>query len=243
MALAFQLYYWPNIPGRGEFVRLALEYAGANYIDAARQQGADAVHSVLGDPAIVTVPFAPPILMTEECCLAQTANILLYLGERYGLAPGDVPGRFWTHQLQLTLADWLVEIHDTHHPLGPTLHYEDQRAEAERRAAVFHEHRLPAFMQYFERTLDANPTGSGWLVGDRVTYADLSLFQILEGLSYAFPEAMRLAGQGYPRMHALRERVRTLPGVAEYLASERRLAFSEEGIFRHYPELDASGPV
>jgi len=241
--MAWQLYYWPDIPGRGELVRLGLEYTGVRYTDVARQRGADAVHSVLGDPAIVTQPFAPPVLMTEEGCLAQTANILLYLGERYGLAPADVPGRFWTHQLQLTLADWLVEVHDTHHPLGPTLHYEDQRAEAERRAAVFHQDRLPAFMQYFERALDANPTASGWLVGDSTTYADLSLFQMLEGLSYAFPEAMRLAAQGYPRMHALRDLVRTLPGVAAYLVSDRRLAFSEQGIFRRYPELDASGPV
>lgn len=238
-----QLYYWPEIPGRGEFVRLALEYVGVSYVDVGRRGGADAVQSLLDDPALVNVAFAPPVLVTEEVCISQTANILLYLGERYGLAPTDTPARLWVNQLQLTLADWLTEIHDTHHPLGPGLHYEDQREEATRRAAVFHSDRLPKYMQYFERVIDANPATAGWLVGDAVTYADLSLFHTLEGLVYAFPEAMRLFAQGYPRMYALRERVRALPGVDEYLVSDRRLAFNQAGIFRHYPELDAGGPV
>ncbi len=240
-----QLYYWPHIPGRGEFVRLALEYAGIAYVDMARRGRGDveAVESILGDPALVNLPFAPPVLLSDEVCLAQTANILLYLGERHGLAPADTPARLWAHQLQLTLADWLVEIHDTHHPIGATLDYEDQREEAARRAAVFHRDRLPAYMQYFERVIHANPGTAGWLVGDAAGYVDLSLFQVLEGLEYAFPAAFGWFSQGYPRMHALRERVRALPAIAEYLASDRRVAFNDDGIFRHYPELDAPGPV
>ena len=241
-----ELYYWPIIPGRGEFVRLALEWAGVEYVDAARHgDGADpaAVQALLDDPGTATLPFAPPILRTDDALLAQTPNILLYLGERHGLAPADTPGRLWTHQLQLTLADWLTEIHDTHHPLGPTLYYEDQRDEAKRRAGIFHEHRLPKYMQYFERVIHANPSTEGWLAGEGATYVDLSLFQLLEGIAHAFPTALGRFEHGYPRMHALRERVRELPGVTEYLASDRRMPFNDDGIFRHYPELDASGPV
>jgi len=240
-----RLYYWPGIPGRGEFVRLALEYAGIAYVEVGRRDGgdADAVQSILDDPALASPPFAPPVLLTDEVCLAQTANILLYLGERHGLAPADTPARLWAHQLQLTLADWLVEIHDTHHPVGPALYYEDQRDEAIRRAGVFHESRLPKYMHYFERVIHANPGTAGWLVGEDAGYVDLSLFQMLEGLEYAFPAALGALPQGYPRLYALRERVRGLPRVAEYLASDRRLAFNNDGIFRHYPELDAPGPV
>jgi glutathione S-transferase len=244
--MTVQLYYWPTIPGRGEFVRLALEYAGVRYVDVARAGGGadfDAVQALLDDPSVVTAPFAPPVLLTEEVCLAQTANILLYLGERHGLAPADTGGRLWTHQLQLTLADWLTEIHDSHHPLGPTLYYEDQQVEAGRRAEVFHEYRLPKYMQYFERVIHANPSTEGWLVGEGITYVDLSLFQLLDGLAHAFPTAMGWFEHGYPRMHALRDRVRALPAIADYLASDRRVAFNEDGIFRHYPAQDAPGPV
>lgn len=238
----YTLYYWPTIQGRGEFVRLALEAAGAAYDDVGRRgDGADfaAVAEVLERAGVAHVPFAPPVLEADGQLLAQTANILLFLGPRLGLAPDDEAGRLWMNQLQLTLADWVDEIHDTHHPLGPSLHYEDQRDEAARRARVFHGHRLPKFLDYFERVLAANPAGEGHLVGDDLGYADLSLFQVIAGLRYAFPRAMAALEPGYPRVAALHARVESLPAVAAYLASERRIAFNEDGLFRHYPELDA----
>lgn len=239
-----RLYYWPTIQGRGEFVRLALEAAGVAYEDVGRRgDGADfaVVAELLERAGVAHMPFAPPVLEVDGQFIAQTANILLYLGPRHGLAPDDEAGRLWTNQLQLTIADWVVEIHDTHHPLGPSLHYEDQRAEAARRAEIFHVYRLPKFMAYFERVLAANPAGDRHLAGDRVSCADLSLFQVVDGLRYAFPRAMAALDPEHPRIAALHEHVRTIPAVAAYLASPRRIPFNEDGIFRHYPELDATG--
>lgn len=237
-----ELYYWPTIQGRGEFVRLALEEAGAAYVDIGRRgDGADfaAVAAVLDPHGEAHVPFAPPVLAADGQLIAQTANILLFLGARHDLAPGDEAGRLWTHQLQLTLADWVDEIHDTHHPLGPSLYYEDQKPEAARRARAFREERLGKFMDYFERVLAANGAGDGYLVGDGVTYPDLSLFQVVEGLRYAFPNAMVGLEAGHPRVIALHGRVAERPRIAAYLGSPRRIPFNEDGIFRRYPELDA----
>ncbi len=233
--MRYELYYWPQIQGRGEFVRLALEEAGADYVDAARVKGGmDKMMRLLKGGA--RPPFAPPFLKAGKLLLAQTAMILFYLGGRHGLAPRDEAGRFWVHQCQLTLLDFLVEIHDTHHPIAGGLYYKDQKPEALRRAAEFHASRLPKYLGYFENLLTKHPRGG--LAGAKLCYADLSLFQITEGLAYAFPQAMAGRTSRYPRLHALRDRVAARPRIKAYLASARRIRFNEQGIFRHYPELD-----
>jgi glutathione S-transferase len=240
--MRYELYYWPSIPGRGEFVRLALELAGADYVDVAREPksgGMAAMMRVLGAPTLEHAPFAPPFLKAGAQIIGQTANILLFLGDKHGLAPADEAGRLWTHQLQLTLADFVVEIHDVHHPIAGALYYEDQKPEAKRRAAIFRKERLPKFLGYFENVLKRNSRGARFLVGGEVSYVDLSVFQVMAGLHYAFPRAMATAKRRYPLLHALAARVATLPRIAAYLASERRMDFNEQGIFRHYPELDA----
>jgi glutathione S-transferase len=238
--MRYELYYWPSIQGRGEFVRLALEEAGADYRDVARESGKKA-----GIPALLQYldggrlqrpPFAPPFLKAGRIVIGQTANILQFLGPRHGLAPKDERGRLWTHELQLTVADFLVEIHDTHHPIGANLYYEDQKPEARRRAADFLKNRVPKFLSYFEQVLANN---GRYLVGRTLTYADLSMYQIIAGLSYAFPRAMARAARKYRRLYALHASVQERPRIAAYLASPRRIAFNEEGIFRRYPELDA----
>jgi len=238
--MTYALYYWPTIQGRGEFVRLALEEAGVACEDVARgRDGPDfrAISAVLdGDTAYP--PFAPPVLRDGERVIAQTANVLLYLGARHGLAPDDEVGRLWTNQLQLTLADWVDEIHDTHHPLGASLYYDEQKPEAARRSRVFLDQRLPKFMRYFERLLASRPGDEPWLAGGAITYADLSLFQVVDGLRYAFPRAMARVEAGCPGVVALHDRVRARPRIAAYLASGRRVPFNEDGIFRRYPELD-----
>jgi glutathione S-transferase len=237
----YELYYWPNIPGRGEFVRLVLEEAGVAWIDVGRRprkQG-DGIEAVLafyagrneGHPV-----FAPPVLKQGELVLAQTAAICHFLGRHHGLAPRDEAGEAHALELQLTLADLVDEVHDTHHPISAMLYYEEQKAAAKKRAAHFVKERLPRFLGYFERVLEHS--GGDWLVGRKVSHADLSLFQALEGLAYAFPRAFARAGEATPRVLALRERVRARPRIAAYLASARRLPFNQEGIFRHYPELD-----
>ena len=237
--MRYELYYWSSIQGRGEFVRLALEEAGAPYVDVARTDGGEErMLALLVDDKLACPPFAPPFLKAGKRLIGQTANILLYLGERHGLAPTSQAGRLWTHQLQLTLADLVVEAHDTHHPIAGSLYYEDQRPEAKRRAADFGANRLPKFLRYFERVLTGNPSGPAHLVGARLTYADLSLFQVVSGLGYAFPKTMARTAKRYPQVLALHARVAALPRIAAYLASERRLPFNEQGIFRHYPELD-----
>jgi glutathione S-transferase len=239
--MSYELYYWAGIQGRGEFVRLALEEAGAEYVDVARQAGGeDAMMRLLrGNGAVRHLPFAPPFLRSGELTIGQTANILLYLGARHGLAPADEAGRLWAHQLQLTIADFVDEVHDTHHPIASSLYYEDQREEARARAADFLKSRAPKYLGYFERVLERTGGGPAHLVGAALTYPDLSLFQIVAGLRYAFPRAMARLEPRYPRVIALHDRVGVLPRIAAYLASDRRIAFNEHGIFRHYPELDS----
>jgi glutathione S-transferase len=236
--MRYELYYWPEIQGRGEFVRLALEDAGADYVDVARRRGGmRSMLRLLDGSRVERPPFAPPFLKAGKLLIGQTANILFYLGGRHGLAPANEAGRLWTHQLQLTIADLVQEAHDTHHPIASGLYYEDQKKEARRRAADFLENRVPKYLGYFEGVLARNGQGRH-LVGRRLTYADLSLFQVVAGLRYAFPRAMERIEKKLPRVASLHDRVAERPNIAAYLASKRRLPFSEEGIFRHYPELD-----
>ena len=238
--MTYQLHYWPTIQGRGEFVRLALEEAGAAYVDVARGD-ADAGG---GEAALMAdldqgdhPPFAPPFLVDGDLVIGQTANILLHLGLRHGLAPRAEGGRLWVNQLQLTIADLVVEAHDVHHPVGMGLYYEDQKPEAARRAREFRDQRMKKFLGWFETVLERAPNG-GWLTGDALTYADLSLFQAVEGLRYAFPHAMARLEPKLPRVIAVRDAVAERPNIKAYLASDRRIAFNTEGIFRRYPELD-----
>lgn len=238
-AMRYELYYWPSTPGRGEFVRLALEEAAAQYRDVARRQGGVASMMRLIEGGRAAHPaFAPPILKAGPLVIAQTANILLYLGRHLGLAPRSEAGALWTHQLQLTIADFVAEIHDTHHPIGSGLYYEDQKREARRRAADFRKNRMPKYLGYFERVLARNPQGAAYLVGGRLSYADLSLFEIAAGLRYAFPKSFARASRRCPKLLAVAERVAARPRIAAYLASPRRLPYDQVGIFRHYPELD-----
>ena len=234
--MRYELYYWPMIQGRGEYVRLALEEAGAAYRDVAREEGIAAMTTMLQADSD-TPPFAPPFLKAGRRVIGQTANILLFLGNRHGLAPKAEAGQLWVHQLQLTVTDFVVKIHDTHHPLGPTLYYEDQRAPAKKRTAEFWNERVPKFLGYFEQIL-AN-SGGAYVTGRRLTHVDLSLFQIIAGLRYAFPNRMAAFERSIPGLVALHDRVAARPNISAYLASERRIAFNEDGIFRHYKALDA----
>lgn len=237
--MTYELYYWPSIQGRGEFVRLVLEDAGAPYVDVARTPGGmERMQALLrGEGDAPLVPFAPPFLHADGLWLAQTAHITAFLGERLGLAPADAQGRLTARTLALTIADLVAEAHDTHHPIATEQYYEDQRDAARARARSFRAHRLPKFLGWLERSL-ARRGDAGVLVGAEVSYVDLAAFQIVEGLTYAFPRAMAARKHELPRLHALRERIAARPRLAAYLASPRRLPFSEQGIFRHYPELD-----
>jgi glutathione S-transferase len=235
----YELYYWPTIQGRGEFVRLALEEAGADYIDAARRagkRGLPAMMQLIDGRRIKRPPFAPPFLKAGPLVIAQTANILLYLGGRLGLAPREEAARLWVHQLQLTIADLVALIHDTHHPITGYLYYEEQRAAAKLATKYFWRYRLPKFLRHFERVLQRS--GGPYLLGRKLTYADLSLFQIVEGLRYAFPKRMKRFERKVPRVLALHERVAKRPRIAAYLASPRRIPFSQWGIYRYFKELD-----
>lgn len=237
--MRYELYYWDGIQGRGEFVRLALEEAGADYVDVARHgKGEQKMLSLLDGRRVPRPSFAPPFLRAGHILVGQTPNILLFLGPRLKLVPAGEAGRLWTHQLQLTIADLVGEVHDTHHPIAASLYYESQRREAKRRARHLAGERLPKYLGYFERVLAANPQGPRHLVGARLTYADLSLFQLVAGLHYAFPNAMQRLARGHRNVVALHDRVSVRPRIATYLASPRRLAFNTQGIFRHYPALD-----
>lgn len=237
--MTYELYYWPGLQGRGEFVRLALEEAGADYIDVARKRNAETMLLSFFERADITHPsFAPPFLKDGDLIIGQTAAILLYLGDRHGLAPKDAASRLWAHQIQLTIADLVSEAHDSHHPLGADLYYEEQKPEALRRAKGFREERIQKYFDWLETILARNPSGDEHLVGDALSYADLSLFQVVEGLLYAFPKKTRAVLAETPRVARLRRIVAQRPRIRAYLASDRRVKFNEHGIFRHYPELD-----
>jgi glutathione S-transferase len=238
--MRYELYYWPSIQGRGEFVRLALEDGCADYVDVARdpRRGPAAVNEFFEATAFDPPPFAPPFLKAGKVVIAQTANILFYLGPRVDLAPKNEILRLWAHQLQLTVADWVAEVHNVHHPISGALYYEDQKKEAKRCAEDFLRSRLPRYLGYFEDILNRNPRESPYVLGKRASYVDLSLFQMVEGLRYAFPRAMRRMERNSPKLMALRDRVAMRRRLAAYLASPRRIPFNQQGIFRHYPELD-----
>jgi glutathione S-transferase len=237
--MAYELFYWPGIQGRGEFIRLALEEAGAEYRDVGRETGGiAALQEAMAGKRGGFGSFAPPMLRHGKLFIGQSANILFYIGGQENLAPKSEPARLWTHQIQLTIADLAVEAHDVHHPLGGDLYYEEQKPEALRRAEVFRKNRVPKFLAWFESILANNPKGDGHLVGARLSYVDLSLFQAVEGLSYALPRLMQKVAKKSPRVMALRDAVAARPRIKAYLASPRRLAFNEHGLFRHYPELD-----
>jgi len=237
--MRYELYYWPTIQGRGEFVRLALEEAGADYVDVARKPGKSgmrAMMKLLDGTRIAHPPFAPPFLKAGKLVIGQTANILLYLGGRLGLAPRDEAGALWAHQLQLTIADLVTHIHDTHHPISGWLYFEQQRPAAKLRTKDFWRYRVPKFLGYFERVI--TKSGGPYLLGRKLSYVDLSLFQIVEGLRYSFPKRMKRFEKKVPLVIALHGRVAKRPRVAAYLASTRRIAFSQWGIYRYFKELD-----
>lgn len=238
--MRFELYYWPSIQGRGEFVRLALEDAGADYLDVARlpKRGMPAMMRLLESRSNEYPPFAPPFLKAGKLLIAQTANVLLYLGPRLDLAPKSEADRLWAHHLQLTIADWLAEVHDIHHPIVGGLYYEEQKAEARPRPADFTANRLPKFLDYCEQILKRDPRRSEYLLGRKISYVDLSLFQMIEGLCYAFPRMTARLEPNCPRLIALHDRVCARPRIASYLKSPRRIAFKQKGIFRRYPDLD-----
>lgn len=235
----YKLYYWPTIQGRGEFVRLALEEADVPYIDVARGKGGmQAMIDVIAHGSDIRAAFAPPVLRAGELLIGQTANILMYLGARHGLAPRSEAGRLWCNQLQLTISDIVAEAHDTHHPISVNLYYEEQTREARAKSRDFVVERIPKYLDYFETVLRANPGRGGWIVGSRLSYVDLSLFQLLDGLRYAFPKSMEAYGERWPGLVRLAGRVAARPRVAAYLASKRRLANNEDDLFRNYPELE-----
>ena len=241
--MAYEFFYWPEIQGRGEFVRLALEDAGTAYVDVARGpesegRGVPAMLAVMHGKGTSHVPFAPPFLRDGSVIVSHTAAILLYLGGRIGLAPTDQDGRFWTHQIQLTITDIVKEVYNSHHPIDEDKWFHEQKDEAIARAEVFRRDRMPKFLGWFEQILETNPAGANHLVGGAASYADLSLFQLIEGLRFAFPLACERELAKLPRVTALHKAVAERPRLKPYLASERRVPFKETGIFRRYPELD-----
>ncbi|MCV0384391.1 MAG: glutathione S-transferase [Erythrobacter sp.] len=239
---AYDLWYWPSIQGRGEFVRVFMEAAGLSYRDRARETDAQALVEDMearaegGDFA----PYAPPYLVERETdfAIAQVAHIVSWLTGHHDLGSGDEQTDLHLIQLQLTITDIVAEAHDTHHPVAGSLYYDDQKDAAARAAKAFREERMPKYFDHFEQALEVRE-GGPFVLGERWSHVDTSLFQLVEGLRYAFPQRMKALEGDYPALVACRDAVADIEGVAAYCDSDRRLAFNEDGIFRHYPELDA----
>jgi glutathione S-transferase len=239
--MRYELYYWPHIQGRGEYVRLALEEGGADYVDVARLPdseggGRPAVARLLQDPSNARPPFAPPLLKAGKLIVSHTANVLQYLGPRLGLVPKAEAQRLWAHSLQLTITDFVREAHDVHHPIANSLYYEDQKTESLRRSGHFRTERLTKFLNYFETVIARG--GGKYMLGKSLSYVDLSVFQVMASLHYGFPQAMAGLQAKIPRLNALHELVAARPRIAKYIASPARLPFSTHDLMRHYPELD-----
>jgi glutathione S-transferase len=240
--MAYELFYWPSIQGRGEFIRLAFEDAGAEYVDVAREPedkggGVASIMKYLRGEMPGLIPYAPPFLVHGGHVVAQTANILQYIAPKIGLVPEGADSRLRAHQLMLTIADLALESHDVHHPISTSLYYEDQKTEAARRAPHFVKERMPKFLKYFERVLEKD----GWLVSKETSYVDLSLFQMTSWLAYAFPHGMKTLEPHIPRIVELRDRVAARPRLKAYVESPRRLPHNEHDLCRAYPELDLTG--
>ena len=240
--MTYQLWYWPGIPGRGEFVRLALEAAGVPYRDMGRELGAEAMLADMARRAQdqrAHRPFAPPYLVDGDLAIGQTAHILTWLADRHGFGGGTAEADVHLIQLQLDISDAVAEVHSVHHPLAVGLYYHEQQAAALVRAGDFRGERMPKFLDHFEHALGVADSGP-YVLGGRWSHVDTSLFQLWQGLSYAFPRAMATVAPRYPRLRAMVEAVAAIDTVAAYRVSDRCLPFNEDGVFRHYPELDAS---
>jgi glutathione S-transferase len=238
----YALYYWNALPGRGEFVRLLFVDAGVDWIEVARDPNGE------GSAAVVAArrgllgglpPYAPPILQVGSLVISQTANICAFVAARHGLVDEDPGRRAEALGLQMTIADVVSEVHDTHHPIAAGMYYEDQKTEAIAASRAFLDERLPAWLRYFSRVRAAG--GGDWLLGDRLTYVDLSLYQLLRGLRYAFPHGFARAIADHGGLLAIHDAVAARPRIAAYAASPRCMPFNESGIFRRYPELDIPG--
>lgn len=122
-------------------------------------------------------------------------------------------------------------------------YYEDQKTEALRFSKEFRKDRIPKFFGYFNKALKYNKAkgASGkYLVGDKLTYADTTLFHVIDGVSYAFPtrvEELKAEGAGFEELWAFYEGIKAEENIKSYLESDRRLAY-KNGIFRYYAELD-----
>jgi len=234
--MTLQLWYWPSIPGRGEFIRLPLEAAGVPYRDMARELGADALMEDM-EKRQGHRPFAPPYIVDGGLVIGQVAHILTVLSDRHGFGAGELSRDLQLIQLQLDITDVVEEVHSVHHPLGVGKYYEEQKEAALIRAKEFREERMVKWLNHFEHELSLE--GGPFVLGERWSHVDTSLSQLLRGLAYAFPRRSAALQGRYPRLQACREAVANLPGVAAYRASDRCIPFNKDGIFRHYPELDA----
>lgn len=243
MSEVYDLWYWPSIQGRGEFVRLFMAAAGIEWRDRARDEGAEALVADMEQRAEQGfAPYAPPYVVAkddgDELAIAQVAHILAWLTDRHDIGSGDMATDLHLIQLQLTITDIVAEVHDVHHPIASGLYYDDQKEAASRAAKAFREERIPKYFDHFEQALGVND--GPFMRGERWSQVDTSLFQLVEGLRYAFPKRMEAVESDHPRIVSCRDAVADIGGVAGYLASDRRIAFNEDGIFRHYSELDAA---
>ncbi|KAK4058824.1 hypothetical protein OIO90_000270 [Microbotryomycetes sp. JL221] len=253
----FEVVYHAGIPGRAEFVRLMFEATGVTYRDAPQEDGQDCIIPYVtgnfADHDKNPLPFAVPVLRHNDVVISQVPNIVLYLSSR--LPPIDLDGEstntaqtpaplhdlstfHWLEQL-MTILDMNNEVHETHHPIDIRLYYEDQKAEAQKRAQAFREARIPKFLGNFENNIKKHTSG---FLNEKVSPADLALFHMVEGILFAFPERINQVKSEFPHVFKLRDTIKSSRRIQAYINSGRRIPFNNYGIFRHYTELDGEVP-
>ncbi|MXO84844.1 glutathione S-transferase [Altererythrobacter aurantiacus] len=238
--MSYDLWYWPSIQGRGEFVRLFMAAAGIEWRDCAREKDAEALLDDMDERKEKGfAPYAPPYLVDGDFAIAQVAHIVTWLSEKHDIGAADEADKLHLIQLQLDITDIVEEVHSVHHPVASSLYYDDQKDAAEQAAEKFREERIPKYFDHFEQALGVKD-GGPFSLGSTWSHFDTSLFQLVEGLEYAFPRRMAAIKDDYPMIFACRDAVALIDGLAAYVASEDRIPFNEDGIFRHYPELDAA---
>ena len=206
--------------GRGEIIRLVLAEAGQDWQEHVVARGTPPVNGRPTDfPALQAtgeLPFNALPVWEEPggFRLAQSAAIANHLARAHGLRGKSAAEEAKVDEALGAADDVRMELRKVF-TAAP-----EQRAAARAELA---EKALPRWFGFLERLLKANHGGTGYLVGDGLTVADLALWYAVE---LAVDNELGAALPAHPLLEAWYRRVAARPRIAGYLKSPRRPAFA-----------------